>query len=556
MIFFSTFNLQKKIKISAAKRSHHINHKKNFKLKKQPIKPKKSSSKKDNIVTNKSTVFPQSKSKKSIKSKGKIATQAVPNVEPDVEVEAEDVMDMLDNDEMDHLQNINVQGIDIIMGDKAKRRIRKRKANISDDDENEDDVKAYAKYSEEHQNEKIQKLLLPIKTKDGKIIIRKMAVNKFSTIKDDDNKQKEVDVKKDDEDDEGIDTEDSDDLDDGDEEKEKVIEKLPNSISTADLLIKREQELQKQKYRIGIICSGILEKPEDKMKNFGSLMEFMDERAKDGTLHLTSIRKIATISVLELFKDIIPEYRIGFIDLKETKVKKHTFERVNFENALLSYYKIYLQKLEIFANAVSQKKRGFHQPLTPDTILLAELGVKCMCDLLLAHPYFNFSQNIAQMLVFLSNNKYVSIRKMVSDTFIEIYKTDKRLDLALYIIRRTNFLIKTKSNNVYADVLHPLIWLPIKNVNLDAEKEKELKKKKLEAQKSRVMNLSKKEKKRIKKLKEVDKELLEAQAEENKQTKQTKLTEIAKMMFTIYFRILKNDPNSRLLSSTLEGIAK
>lgn len=101
-----------------------------------------------------------------------------------------------------------------------------------------------------------------------------------------------------------------------------------------------------------------------------------------------------------------------------------------------------------------------------------------------------------------------------------------------------------------------MLALQIKSINLNDEKEEEIKKKKMEAHKSRLINMSKNERKRMKKLKQLDKELLESKAEENKQTKHKKLTEISKMVFSIYFRILKNDPNSQLLSATLEGLAE
>lgn len=78
----------------------------------------------------------------------------------------------------------------------------------------------------------------------------------------------------------------------------------------------------------------------------------------------------------------------------------------------------------------------------------------------------------------------------------------------------------------------------------------------MEQKKSRVINLSKKERKRKKKLVEVEKELLETKAEENKQAKNEKLVTIMKYVFTIYFRVLKKSPNSKLLSATLEGLAK
>lgn len=50
--------------------------------------------------------------------------------------------------------------------------------------------------------------------------------------------------------------------------------------------------------------------------------------------------------------------------------------------------------------------------------------------------------------------------------------------------------------------------------------------------------------------------MLEAEAEENKKSKQQHMTEITKIVFLIYFRILKRAPRSNLLSITLEGVAK
>lgn len=109
---------------------------------------------------------------------------------------------------------------------------------------------------------------------------------------------------------------------------------------------------------------------------------------------------------------------------------------------------------------------------------------------------------------------------------------------------------------VHVELISCLLSLQIKNINLDAEKDNEIKQKKLEQHKSRVINLSKREKKRKKKLADLERELLETKAEENKQTKNAKLVDIMKLTFTIYFRILKQNPNSKLLSTTLEGLAK
>lgn len=116
--------------------------------------------------------------------------------------------------------------------------------------------------------------------------------------------------------------------------------------------------------------------------------------------------------------------------------------------------------------------------------------------------------------------------------------------------------MKKKSNSVFTEVVSCLIALQIKNINPEAEKEEELKRKKMEQKKSKLISMSKRERKRKKKLEDLEKEMMETEAEENKQSRQAKLTEISKLVFTIYFRILKESPNSKLLSCTLEGLAK
>lgn len=119
-----------------------------------------------------------------------------------------------------------------------------------------------------------------------------------------------------------------------------------------------------------------------------------------------------------------------------------------------------------------------------------------------------------------------------------------------------NKYIKDRKHCVHPEILQVLLSLRIKDVDLEKEKEDETKKKKLEAKKKRIVNLSKKERKRKKNLQEVEKEMLEVQAEENKQSKQKNLTEITNILFTIYFRILKQSPGTKVLSICLEGLAK
>lgn len=78
-------------------------------------------------------------------------------------------------------------------------------------------------------------------------------------------------------------------------------------VSTIELLMCREEVLKSKRFKIGILSSGILENPELKSGNFKILLDMIDERASE--VYIT-IRKLAMVSLLEVFKDLLPSYNI------------------------------------------------------------------------------------------------------------------------------------------------------------------------------------------------------------------------------------------------------
>ncbi|XP_068153328.1 nucleolar complex protein 3 [Drosophila tropicalis] len=543
----------KKVKISAVKRAAHLKSKKTPLTKQQQQKQKQ---KRDQLSSKREqgqNIFSQKARKKDNlaqrKKYNKLASLGLKDQDDEDDDEfgggseqmLDNVADMLDGDELALLNER-----------KRKRKVK----NVEDHVQQERSIGLemdYAKASKQEElTQKIRVNLLPIKSREGEIITRSTEVDYVSQPKRKRVEDEEEEEEQDDDEDQPSAYEDSDDdvVNDVDGAGSTVPSKK-KLISTTDLLIARQQEIERQKYRIGIICSGLMEKPEDKMRNFHALYDLMDEK-NAGSVNLLVVRKLAMVSITEIFKDILPEYRVGQVDTKMQTVRKATLQRVTFENALLQQFKKFLQKLEKLTADVN--KRGGRR--TPQAVKLAVVAVQCLSELLLAHPYFNYVQNIAQLLVYMLNCNYQSIRSIVNQTFRSLFKTDKRLEMTLFVVRRINHLIKTKQNNVHVECITCLMSLKIKDVNLDAEKENELKQKKLENHRQRLLSLSKKERKRRKKLTEVNKELEETRAEENKQTKLHKMTEIIKMVFTIYFRILKNDPTSRVLSAILEGLAE
>jgi nucleolar complex protein 3 len=55
--------------------------------------------------------------------------------------------------------------------------------------------------------------------------------------------------------------------------------------------------------------------------------------------------------------------------------------------------------------------------------------------------------------------------------------------------------VKNRAHNVHPDILETLLVLNLKDVNLDEEKEQDIKQKKLMARKQKVLQMSKRERK-------------------------------------------------------------
>lgn len=381
---------------------------------------------------------------------------------------------------------------------------------------------------------KDSRLLLPIKTKDG-LVYKRVEESRGK-------KRKKSETEK---------------TDHVEKPKKKVANDILQSIlepaesgpiPMVELLARREEKLQFFRYQIGKLSSEILENPNEKLTNFITLLDFLDDKYTD--IFLT-IQKLAAASLLEIFKDLLPSYNMWAAKDNSVKLKKETLQLQNFEGAVLKYYKQYLQKLEKMASVL--KKKISVSNLKVQKISSGRFAISCMSSLLISKPYFNFSSNIANFLVVFLDNKNEDIRKMVAESFSQVFQEDKRGEISLIIIRGINQYIKIHKNLVHVEVISVLLSLQIRHISSDPIEDE--KRKKIDLKKQR-MELSKKEKKRRKKMKHLEKELLEVKAEENKSKKHKVFSEIANILFMIYFRILKKAPRNKVLSSCLEGLSK
>jgi len=422
-------------------------------------------------------------------------------------------------------------------GHKRKAELIEEKANSSGDDDDEGAMHEYERlalqrFQTENDKTKNIKMMLPVKTKDGV---------KTRTIEEE---EEESDEEAEDE---------TPMEEDGKDEEEDVAMPGPE-VSVAELYARRKELLNDKKVTIGSLASNFIEAPEERIMNLEKLVKMVDAE-EPKPIELT-VHRLAAGSVLAILIDVTPGYKIHHPELRPNeKLKKDTLKLQRYETTLLRCYKSYLLKLEKEINVLKAKGGGKNA----NTIKQAGFYLDCMCKLLVAHPHFNFAQNILHAITPLLNHTNEATRTMVKEAVRQTFQSDMRGEISFHAVKLINQLVKSRKHRVKNEVVDVLLALRIKHVDLDKEKDKEIDLKRKEMRKQKLLEknkISKQEKKRKKKLEVLEKELLEARGEEGRKVKERWFTETTKMAFTIYFRILKSYPQSKLIGSVMEGLAK
>lgn len=427
----------------------------------------------------------------------------------------DEMMDMMDEEQIDFLRNSALSSL------QPNKTANKRKREVKDGDEIEEE------YNEElfnmELNKKKTRHLLPIKTKQG-IIEQSVEVDYNSS-----------------------DDEDKEETDENAEEKEEP----PKSV--AEMYARRKQKLEELKALIGSSSSNILENPDERMEHISAVLKLYKQLTPD--IFITGF-KLISASLVELFKDLAPGFEIKNTNKPGERLKKATREIYGNEARLLKYYQMFLKKLEeTFAPLKEMKKKS--KTLDESTKRLGIFALKCISDLLVSMPHFNFAKNIVHALIPFTAHKLDEVRLLICSAMKKLFKDDKQGEISLHAVRQVNHLIKNKRHHqIPPDCLDILIALRIKDVNLDKEREEEINRYKTLTRKEKLLILSKTERRRRKKIERIEKEIVVAKAEQSKGSKFKHQTETVKLVFTIYFRILKMAPKSGLMGVVLQGLAK
>ncbi|CAL8302530.1 unnamed protein product [Lota lota] len=338
------------------------------------------------------------------------------------------------------------------------------------------------------------------------------------------------------------------------ENEEELEEAIPLTAEERETL--RAQKLTEKKLAIAMLGSAIISDPNNNIKKLKELRGMLVET---DPLVAVTVRKLVMVSLMEIFKDIVPAFRIRPLteEEKAAKVKRDTQQLREFEEGLVSQYKFYLENLEQTIKDWKQKKLKRSQAVALQAYRgLAEVAIRCVCELLVALPHFNFHNNIIVMLVPLMNDSSRKVSDMCCEAMKTLFKEDKLGYASLGAVKVMSGMIKGRHFNVRPELLKTLMWLRIKEVDLKRDTEDTAPKKRFMNNKEKRKSLSRMQRKWKKAEEKLEKELLEAEASENKDKKIKLHTETLNIVFLIYFRILKKAQKSVLLPAVLEGLAK
>lgn len=360
---------------------------------------------------------------------------------------------------------------------------------------------------------------LPIKTPDGR-------VERLQVVEEEDTQGSGSDSGRDDESEEEAQV-----AIEVDEEKEP-----PVSI---------RQQILDGKEELARLAGLINENPEEHASAFRA----MEEIAKSAN---PTIKNLALVTQLAVFKDVIPGYRIRPIsetDMAE-KLSKEVRRLRAFEQALVGSYQTYVK--ELTKSAKYGTGDGFKgQPTARD------VAISCACALLLAVPHFNFRGELIKILV----NK-LSARKIDANfhrcikAIETLFRDDEDGTASVDVVLILTRMMKARNYNVDESLLNTFLHLRLlSEFSSKASQTKVDRPSGGKPLKSKKEFRTKKQRKQLKELKAVEKGFKEADAIVSHEQRDKMQAEMLKLVFVTYFRILKARSRA-LMGAVLEGLAK
>lgn len=262
----------------------------------------------------------------------------------------------------------------------------------------------------------------------------------------------------------------------------------------------------------------------------------------------TNTAQLAIVSLLAVFQDILPDYRIRVPSAKEMaiQVSKETKKVWDFERALLHHYQEYLQLLE------KTWETSIHSSSLAITSMIA------LAELLQKKFHFNFRSNLITAVVRHGLSSRLDVVRTACCRSVEhVFVHDTQGAVAVEVTRQVAKLIASKmkkrggtSTMIQPDVIRTFLSLPLR-VHADEA----------EAAKLATQANAKKRKRVDKETTEIENELQQGRATVDRLALARYQSDTLQAVTLTYFRVLKSENLKshhiqQLLPVALEGLAK
>jgi len=262
--------------------------------------------------------------------------------------------------------------------------------------------------------------------------------------------------------------------------------------------------------------------------------------------------RLANLSMLAIFQDIIPTYRIRLPTAMElsVRVSKDIKKLRDYERALLTHYQQYLKLLETMWEKSCTLQHKSRYKLPPSA--LGVTAILCLCELLKSSPHFNFRSNILAVIVRQMNNNHVTeVSIACCQAISKIFESDAQGEISLEATRLISRMFKDRNRAVLPQVLRTFLSLPLR-VHED------------EAQAAKLAAIANaRKRKKDEDAADLEKDMKEGDATVDKINLARNQSDTLHTVTLVYFRILKsvdgdsiNRKTIDLLPPALEGLAK
>ncbi len=280
--------------------------------------------------------------------------------------------------------------------------------------------------------------------------------------------------------------------------------------------------------------------------------------------------RLAMLSLLAIFQDIIPTYRIRLPTAEElaVRVARETKKLWDYERGLLASYQQYLKLLEYLWSSGSNVKNKNVKQQEQIVSAISVTALLCLCEMLKSAYHFNFRSNILNIVVKQTNYRNCDeVSSACCNAVTYIYENDKQGEVSLEATRMLSKMIKDKFEKglgratIKPEIIKTFLSLPLR-VHVD------------EAQAAKLAAEAKsKKRKKDKEQNEIDMEMKEGDATVDKIVLARSQADTLHSITLTYFRILKSvdlltsqTENAKqrkraagaveLLAPALEGLAK